>query len=146
MLIKQISVFLENTMGRLAKLTRVLADGGVDIIAISIADTTDFGILRCIVDDPDKAVGLLRENNFTASITSVIAVEVEDKPGGLADVLSYLSTEGISIEYVYSFVRSRSQKALILFKVNQPENALAVLTEHGVETLCLRDITKGQEA
>ncbi|MGI6664418.1 MAG: ACT domain-containing protein [Christensenellaceae bacterium] len=140
MLIKQISVFLENRAGRLTELTKVLATHNIDIIAISIADTADFGILRCIVDDPAKAEEVLRANGFTASTTRVIAVELDDRPGGLSAVLEYLSEEGISIEYVYSFVRSKSDKALILFKVNDPDEALAILGKHNVNTLCLADI------
>ncbi len=144
MLIKQISVFLENTPGRLAKLTKILAENEIDIIAICIADTTDFGILRCIVDDPDKAVDVLVKNNFTASTTKVMAVELSDKPGGLAQVLEYLSGENISIEYVYSFVRSRKDKALILFRVSEPEKAVAILQKNGVKILCMDDIVPAE--
>lgn len=140
MLIKQISVFLENTIGRLTKLTKVLADNNIDIIAISVADTTDFGILRCIVDDPEKAQEVLRANNFTASTTRVMAVELDDRPGGLSTVLGYLSDEDISIEYIYSFVRNRSNKALILFKVSDPNKAVEILQENSVRTLCLEEI------
>ena len=140
MLVKQISVFVENATGRLSKLTRTLADEGIDIIAICIADTVDFGILRCIVNDPDKAVIVLKENGFTASMTKVLAVELEDVPGGLATVLEYLSQESIGVEYVYSFVRSRQDKALILFKVDDPEKAVSVLQQNQVRILCHNDI------
>lgn len=140
MLIKQISVFLENTPGRLAKLTKILAENEIDIIAICIADTTDFGILRCIVDDPEKAVEVLVQHNFTASTTKVMAVELEDIPGGLAKVLEYLSEGDISIEYVYSFVRARKDKALILFRVNDPEKAMEILQKNNVRIMGLEDI------
>ena len=93
MLIKQMSVFVENTTGRLAQLTRVLGNDGIDIKASCIADTVDFGILRCIVDDPEEATRVLKEHGFTASITEVIAVELEDRPGGFADVLEILAKE-----------------------------------------------------
>ena len=87
MLMKQMSVFVENTTGRLSDLTGVLAENNIDIIACTIADTVDFGILRCIVEDPEKATEILKEHGFTASITEVIAVSVEDKPGGLDKIL-----------------------------------------------------------
>ena len=106
MLIKQMSVFVENTTGRLAELTRVLGNDGIDIKASCIADTVDFGILRCIVDDPEEATKVLKENGFTASITEVIAVELEDRPGGFADVLEILAKEQIGVDYIYSTIRS----------------------------------------
>ena len=133
---------MENQPGRLAKLTRILADHEIDIIAICIADTVDFGILRCIVDKPDEATEVLKANGFTASTTKVLAVELEDQPGGLASVLEFLSGAGISIEYVYSFVRSRQDKALILFKVDEPEKAVDILGEKNVRILCLSDMQK----
>jgi len=140
MLVKQISVFVENKPGRLAKLTRALADSGIDLIAICIADTVDFGILRCIVDDPDKAVDVLKKSGFTASTTKVLAVELPDKPGGLAAVLGYLSEADIDVEYIYSFVRSRKEKALILFKVDNPDRAIEILSQKQVPILCMDDI------
>ncbi len=140
MLVKQISVFVENKPGRLSKLTRTLADSQIDIIAICIADTVDFGILRCIVDDPDKAVEVLKKSGFTASMTQVLAVELSDEPGGLATVLEYLSADEIDVEYIYSFVHSRKDKALILFKVNKPEKAIEILQQKNVPILCLKDI------
>ena len=103
MLIKQISIFLENKLGRLAKVTRILGENNIDICALSVADTTDFGILRLIVDRPDEAKQVLADNGFTVSINDVIAIEVEDKPGGLAKTLSVLDDKGISIEYMYAF-------------------------------------------
>ena len=101
-MIKQISVFVENKKGRLAKITEVLGNAGIDLIALSIADTTNFGIMRCIVNDPDKAVTVLKNSGFTASATEVIVVEVPDKTGGLASVLKILDEADISIEYLYS--------------------------------------------
>ena len=98
MLMKQMSVFVENTTGRLSDLTGVLAENNIDIIACTIADTVDFGILRCIVEDPEKATEILKEHGFTASITEVIAVSVEDKPGGLDKILKAFAAAGIGIE------------------------------------------------
>ncbi len=142
MLVKQISVFVENATGRLSTLTRALGNEGIDIIAICIADTVDFGILRCIVTDPDKAVEVLKRNGFTASITKVLAVEVDDTPGGLAKVLECLSSESIGVDYVYSFIRARSEHALVLFKVDDTEKAIDVLQRNDVPILCMDDIKK----
>lgn len=140
MLIKQMSVFVENTTGRLAELTRVLADDGVDIKASCIADTADFGILRCIVDDPEEATKALKENGFTASITEVIAVELKDKPGGLADVLEILSHENIGVDYIYSTIRSDEGAAIIVIKVEEPQQAIDVLTARGVTLYCMDEL------
>ncbi|MFA5676139.1 MAG: ACT domain-containing protein [Christensenellales bacterium] len=139
-MIKQISVFVENKKGRLAKITDVLGRGGIDLIALSIADTTNFGIMRCIVSDPDKAVTLLKDGGFTASTTEVIVAEVTDKPGGLARVLELLDKAGISVEYLYSFVRTPSENALILFRVENVAAAKEALQTGGVKLLTEQDI------
>lgn len=140
MQLKQLSVFVENTTGRLNKLMRTLADNGIDLIAISISDTVDFGILRCIVNDPDKAEAVLKNAGFTASTTKVLAVELEDRPGGFADVLELLSKENIGVNYVYSFARAHADKALILFKVDDPKRATEVLSNGGVRVLGMSDM------
>ncbi len=132
MALKQISVFLENKQGTLATATKVLAENGVDLIALSIADTEDFGIMRCIVQDPEKAYQLLSNQGFATKLTEVIAVEVPDRPGGLAEVLAALDENDISVEYLYSFVRTPNENALILFRVDDNEKCIAVLKEHAV--------------
>ncbi|MGI6188476.1 MAG: ACT domain-containing protein [Caldicoprobacteraceae bacterium] len=132
---RQISVFLENKRGKLAEVTGVLADNNIDMWAISIADTTNFGILRIIVDDPDKAVDVMRNAGYTVSTTEVLAVEVPDQPGGLHQVLDILRKEGISIEYLYSFVRRPAEKALILFKVDCLNDAVDILKRTGISVL-----------
>lgn len=133
MLIKQISIFLENKHGRLAKVTRVLGENNIDISALSIADTTDFGILRLIVNHPDKAKEVLDQNGFAVSINEVIALEVEDKPGGLAKTLTVLENKGISIEYMYAFVGNcKSKNAMVIIRVENPEHALEVLKNEDV--------------
>ena len=133
MLIKQMSVFVENTTGRLAQLTRVLGNDGIDIKASCIADTVDFGILRCIVDDPEEATRVLKEHGFTASITEVIAVELEDRPGGFADVLEILAKENIGVNYIYSTSRSKEGAAIIVLKVEDPQKAIDVLLSNNVK-------------
>ena len=139
-MIKQISVFVENKKGRLAKITNVLGDAGIDLIALSIADTTNFGIMRCIVTDPEKAKTVLKQNGFTASTTDVIVAEVTDKPGGLAKVLEVLDEAGISVEYLYSFVRTPNENALILFRVEDIETAMSALKKAEVKLLDAKDI------
>ena len=135
MLVKQISVFLENKKGRLAKLTRVLGETGIDLIALSIADTTNFGILRAIVSDNEKTLKVVRDKGYTANLTEVLAVAVPDVPGGLAGVLKLLRDNDISVEYLYSFVRRVGNDAIIIFRVDQPERAGNLLRDKGVRLL-----------
>lgn len=124
MLVKQISVFLENKSGRLADVTRTLADNNINICALSIADTTDFGILRLIVNKPEEAEKVLSENEFTVSCTNVIAIGVEDKPGGLARALEVLQQNNISIEYMYAFVGKNGNEAFVILRVENPDDAI----------------------
>lgn len=135
MKVKQISIFLENKSGRLAQVTTVLGENGINIRALSIADTTDFGILRLIVNNPDKAYQVLKEAGFTVSTTDVIAVEVTDEPGGLSKALQTLEGAGINIEYLYAFVQKASSAALVVFRVEQLDEAVRVLQETGTRIL-----------
>lgn len=121
-------------------MTSVLKDAGVDLLALSIADTTNFGILRAIVSDNDKAVAALREAGYTVNLNDVLAVVVEDTPGGLADILNLLYDNNISVEYLYSFVRTHRENALILFKVDDNESAAAILQANGVALLSKEQI------
>jgi hypothetical protein len=141
MLIKQMSVFVENTTGRLADLTKILAENNIDIKASTIADTVDFGILRCIVPDPEKATKILKDAGFTASITEVIAVSIEDKPGGLHKALKVLADNDISVDYIYSTIRAKDDKAVIVIKVEDPEKALKILEENGVKLVSTIELT-----
>ncbi|HEX2927359.1 MAG TPA: ACT domain-containing protein [Ruminiclostridium sp.] len=135
MLVKQISVFLENKSGRLADVTKTLADNNINICAMSIADTTDFGILRLIVNKPEEAERALSEQEFTVSCTSVIAIGVEDKPGGLANALGILQDNGISIEYMYAFVGKTGNEAFVILRVENPEKAIETLLKCDIEIL-----------
>jgi len=139
MKVEQISIFLENKSGRLADVADVLAKAGINIRALSLADTTDFGILRLIVNDSEKAKGVLKENGFTVGKTEVIAVEVSDTPGGLARILNVMRTEGINVEYMYAFVQQSGGNALIIFRFDELEKAIAVLQKAGIRIL------KGEE-
>ncbi len=127
MLVKQISVFLENKSGRLADVTKTLAENNINICALSIADTTDFGILRLIVNKPEEAEKVLSDNEFTVSCTSVIAIGVEDKPGGLAKALEVLHQQNISIEYMYAFVGKSGNDAFVIIRVEKPDDAIKTL-------------------
>ena len=120
-LIKQISVFVENKSGRLSDILNVIGKNGIDISALSIADTTDFGIVRMIVNDPDKAAEILKSNNLVVKVTDVIALAVADKPGGLAGEIEKLKNSGISIEYMYAFIGKSDKGALVIVRVENPE-------------------------
>ncbi len=135
MKVKQISVFLENKSGRLAKVSKVLGDRRINIRALSIADTTDFGILRLIVSDPEQALTALKDEGFTVSATDVIAVQVPDRPGGLAGILSILDESGINIEYMYAFVGKTLDDAVVVFRVEEIDRAIALLGGKGVTLL-----------
>lgn len=132
---KQISVFLENKAGRLSHVTRVLGEAGINIRALSIADTSDFGILRIIVSDPEKAYRILKEANFTVSETEVIAVQVPDSPGGLATVLEQMADANLNIEYLYAFLGTSGTDALVIFKVEDFERARQTFIEKGIPFL-----------
>jgi hypothetical protein len=135
MTVEQISVFLENTSGRLAEVAGVLADAGVNIRALSLADTAEFGILRLIVDQNDRAKQALKEGGFTVARTEVVALEVPDRPGGLARILRGLDDAGINVEYMYAFVRRSGDNAILVVRFDEPGNAVAALTRAGVRVL-----------
>lgn len=142
MYVKQISVFIENTPGRLAHFTKLLGEHNIDLVSLSVADTTHFGILRGIVADYEKAVELISANGYTVKLTDVLAVSVKDTPGGLADILQALSDHDIVVEYLYSFVRNAGDHALIIFRVDRLPEAVEVLTAQGV-TLLSQDEVRG---
>ncbi len=132
MRIEQISIFLENTNGRLAEVTALLGDQGVNLRAISIADTADFGILRLIVDHPRRALEVLKENGFTATVTEVLGVEVPDQPGGLSKVLQTFEDNQINIEYLYSSLERNRSRAVVMFRIEDIERGIKILSEQGV--------------
>ncbi|MFP4572377.1 MAG: ACT domain-containing protein [Desulfobacterales bacterium] len=128
---EQISIFLENKEGRLSEVTGILSENGVNIRALALADTTDFGVLRLIVDDNAKAEQVLKNGGFTVRKTKVVAVEVSDRPGGLHSILEILYKAGINVEYMYAFVRQSGNNAVMIFRFDQPDEAIRVLSDHG---------------
>ena len=134
MIIKQISIFMENTTGRLADVTALLARSGINLRAISIADTADFGILRMVADQPDAAVDVLKAAGFAARETDVIAVEVPDQPGALATIMALFRDEGVNIDYLYASLEHSANQAVIVLKVDDVAGGLAMLQKHGVST------------
>jgi hypothetical protein len=135
MKLKQISLFMENRTGRLADVARTLGEAGINIRALSLADTSDFGILRLIVNDVDGALRALRAKGHTVILTEVIAVEVGDQPGGLAHVLGVLEQAGLNVEYMYAFVEKATDKAVVVFRFENIDLALNALTKAGVSVL-----------
>ncbi|RJP24270.1 MAG: ACT domain-containing protein [Candidatus Omnitrophota bacterium] len=135
MKLRQISVFVENRTGRVAEVTRLLGKGGINIRVVSLADTHDFGIIRLIVNDVDKALQILRDNQFTALDTEVVAVEIPDEPGGLAKILEYLGHNNVNIEYLYGFVERPGEQAILIFRFEELDHAVRVLTEQGAKIL-----------
>jgi len=135
MRVEQISVFLENKTGRLAEVAGILSEAGVNIRALSVADTSDFGVLRLIVNDSQKAKETLRTHGFTVSKTNVVAVEVPDQPGGLYRILSILNTAGFNVEYMYAFVQQSGDNAVMIFRFEKIDEAATVLSENGVTVI-----------
>lgn len=132
MTVKQLSVFVENRAGRLSNITRLLGDNGINIRAMSIADTKDFGILRLIVNDSEKALAVLKENSFAVTCTNVLAIRISDKPGGLADAMTCLYNENISVEYMYAaFISETDETAFLILRVDKSDEAVTALSEGG---------------
>jgi len=140
MRIKQISVFLENKPGRLAAVTRALWKNGINMRALSLADTSDFGILRFIASDPDCAVAVLKQEGFATHVTDVLAVEVPDAPGGLAHIMELLDGSGVSVEYLYAFTERRQDRAMVIFRVEDIETAASALEAGGVQVVRAEDV------
>lgn len=140
MTINQLSIFIENKEGKLADLTSTLAREGIDIRAMSVADTQDFGILRLIVSDSDRAINVLKEAGCVVSVTQVLAVAIPDSPGSLAKVSRVLADNHISIEYMYAFITRRQEGAYVVFRVADNTAAAQLLTENGVKLATRADI------
>jgi hypothetical protein len=133
--VEQISIFLENKSGRLAEVTSALSEAGINIRALYLADTADFGILRLIVNDTEKARQALKEKGFTVEKTKVIAIEVPDRPGGLSKILSIIKGEGINVEYMYAFVEKSGENAIVIFRFDELEKSIDILRKAGVKIM-----------
>lgn len=140
MKIKQLSVFLENKRGRLYEALKALADEHINIRALSIADTSEFGILRMIVTNPEKAKETLEKNEFTVKLTNVTAIAVKDKPGGLAEILKYLYDANINIEYIYAFVEKSGEKAVVVLRTENLDKTISILQENDIKLLSWDDV------
>ncbi|MDR3279265.1 MAG: ACT domain-containing protein [Synergistaceae bacterium] len=135
MIVDQISVFIENRPGTLAEATAILGDAGIDMRALSIADTSDFGVLRVIVNDPKRALELLKKAGFVVSITPVLAVSLADTPGSLAKLLRILSDGSVSVEYAYAFITRKEGNAYVILRVENNDLAHDILAKEGINIL-----------
>lgn len=135
MYIKQLSVFVENKDGRLAEITTIIANAGIDIRALSIADTTDFGILRLVVDKPYDAEKALKDAGLTVSLTDVIAVGIPDRPGGFAETITAVADKEVGVEYMYAFISRQHDRAYLIMRVADNEKAISALNAHGCDIL-----------
>lgn len=135
MIIQQLSIFLENKPGRVAEVSHLLGDAGINIRALSLAETKDFGILRLIVNKPEVAVEMLKKRSFIVRETEVIAIEIPDIPGSMTQVFDILSAKGLNVDYLYAFVEKSSPGAVVIFRIDDPKQAIAVLAEAGIGIL-----------
>jgi len=140
MKITQISIFLENRKGRLYDVCSLLGQNEVNIRALTIAETESFGVLRIVVDKSDLAIKLLRDNHFVANFTDVVAIEVPDKPGGLASILKIFADNDVNIEYMYGFVEKFSDKALLVMRFEDTDFAQQILAKHNIHVVAEKDI------
>jgi hypothetical protein len=140
MKITQISVFLENKKGRLFEAAQILGQAGVDIKALTIAENEDFGVLRLVVDKPTHALEALKAQGFVASLTDIVAVEVNDHPGGLAEVLAVFNENDLNVEYMYAFVEKTAGKAILVFRFDDLDKAVSVLTKNNIRVVGKKDI------
>jgi hypothetical protein len=135
MKLTQISIFLENRKGRLYDVCSLLGKHKINIRALTVAESEQFGILRIVVDKPEETAALLKKNGFVASLTEIVAVEVADKPGGLADILKVFSLSNINVEYMYGFVEKKSDKALLVFRFDEPDKAIELLKKKKIKVI-----------
>lgn len=135
MFIKQLSIFVENRPGRLSEITKLLGENEIDIRALSIADTRDFGILRLIVNNPEKALEVLKGKDFSVTLTNVIAIGINDVPGGLNKAMEILYSNNISVEYMYAFISKTDDLAYVIFRVENNEKAATAMEESGFKLL-----------
>jgi hypothetical protein len=140
MAVKQLSIYVENKRGSLADITKAIADAGIDLRALSLADTKDYGILRVLCDDPDRAFLLLKEQGMTVSARDVLAFAVPDVPGGMSTIIAELSEGDINIEYAYAATNRDENNAFVIMRVSDNDKAESILREHGVKILVKEDL------
>ena len=140
--IKQISIFMENKSGKMARVAKALADANVNIRALTIAEAGDFGIVRMVVDDTDRGYKVLREEGFTVSETDVLAVEIKDSPGGLYEIANTLGENNINMDYAYAFVTAKAERAMLILRVDDVSSATRVLSEAGIRIVTKAEIQK----
>lgn len=138
--IKQISLFVENRPGRMAKVSKTLSDAGVNIRAMTIAEAGDFGVIRMVVDNPDKGYKVLHDSGFTVSATDVLAVEMQDTPGGLYEIVDTLGANKINVDYAYAFVTAKAKRAMLILRVDDLPRAKLVLSDKGVKIVTKEEI------
>ncbi|MDD2688780.1 MAG: ACT domain-containing protein [Candidatus Omnitrophica bacterium] len=141
MKITQISVFLENRKGRLYGVCSLLGKNRINIRALTIAETQDFGILRMVVDKPEETLKILKKSGFVVHLTDIVAVEVEDKPGGLAGILKILFDNNLNVEYVYGFLEKFSDNALLVMRFEEPDRAIEILKKKKIRVVGKEEIT-----
>ena len=140
MKIKQLSIFLQNRMGSLSKPLEVLSENDVNIRAMCMADTSDFGILRLVVDNPEKGKEVLEEKNYLVKITDIIGVEMYDGPGGLTSVLNVIKENGIDLEYLYAFTHNKVNRAILLLHADDIDNLISVLEENDITIVSSKEV------
>ncbi len=140
MAIKQLSIFVENRTGKLVECMQVLANAGVDIRALSIADTQDFGILRLIVNDSNKALEALKNDGFVVKVNEVVGISIDDSSGSLCKVVDLLSSNGVNIEYMYAFITVLKQNVYIVLRVEDNDACAKLLTENGIQLIDESDV------
>jgi hypothetical protein len=145
MKVKQLSLFLENKPGALSRPVQLLASGKFNILALSVADTQQFGILRLIVADWEKAMGLLEQNGFVVKVTDLVAIEVSDAPGGLAAILGALEKTRVNLEYMYGFTQKTERKGLLLFRFDDPDRAIEALQKKEINPVRSVELFEGLE-
>ena len=142
MQLQQISVFLENKSGRLSRVTQLLKESDIDILALCVADSNEYGILRMIVDKPAKAMEELEKAKFTGSLTQVIGVAIPDNAGGLSTVIELLAKQHISMEYIYAFTSRKIGEAIIILRVEDTQSAIDILTSHNVKLITHKEFLR----
>lgn len=144
MKIHQIAIFLENRPGHIRSICHTIAEAGISITTLSLADTQQYGIMRLVIDEWERCRDVLSKAGFVVNVTEVLAVEVDDKPGGLLRILDIIGDNGINVEYMYAFTSHHGEHAIMVFRFDKPDKAISVLQAAGVKVLSGIDLFKGK--